>query len=104
LDYPGYLDSTALDGFVGTGYGVMNFMLCCTSEDVGVVLLMNMFDFRYYGQNKDVFIYIFEEAMKIGDPIPTIPELEWIGFLFTPLIISFACMITIYIRRRIYPN
>ena len=101
LDYPGYIDSTVLDGYVGAGYGVRTYMLCSPTEDIGVMLLMNMFDFRYYSQNKDVFIFIFEEAMKLNEEIPTVPELERISFLSIPFFILFVGVITNCSRRRI---
>lgn len=109
LDLPGYVASTVLDGSIGTGYGVRNYMVFSPTEDIGVVLLMNMFDFRYYSQNKDVFIYIFEEAMKLNiiktsTTTSTVPELENIGLLFIPLIILFVGVITIVIQKRMYRN
>ena len=99
LDYPGYVSSTVLDGYIGTGYGVRTYMLCSPTENIGVVLLMNMFDFRYYAQNKDVFIYIFEEAMKLNDIMPEVPELTLISniLLFSSL---FSVVTVIILRKR----
>jgi len=97
LDFPGYVSSTILDGYIGTGYGVRNYMLCSPIENIGVVLFMNMFDFRYYGQNKDVFIYIFEEAMKLNDIIQ-IPELTTIST--TLLLRSIISLVIILLKRK----
>ena len=47
LDWPGLLENTTLDGYVGTGFGGRNYMLYSPNETIGVVLLTNMFDFRY---------------------------------------------------------